>query len=96
MTPRGRASHYNAAVGDAPRSAWFEIWSRDADGDVEKLGAAFGVTFEDACKHLASESIDFWTHFEKGLYRGRPLYRSRGQALAAADPDELAKASSDE
>ncbi|MDH5676224.1 MAG: hypothetical protein OEZ06_29155 [Myxococcales bacterium] len=68
------------------RATRYEVWSRDDNGEVEKHGAAFGLTFEDACKHLASESIDFWTHFDKGRYRGRPLFHDREQALAASPP----------
>jgi len=37
------------------RSHHHEVWSRTETGSVEKHGAAFGVTFEDACKHLAPE-----------------------------------------
>ena len=67
------------------RSTCYEVWSRSENGDAQKHGVALGVTFEDACKHLASESIDFWTHFDKGRYRGRRLYRDRSAALAAND-----------
>lgn len=70
------------------RSTLYEVWSRATSGAVQKHGSAFGVTFEDACKHLACESIDFWTHYERGRYRGRPLCESRRQALGAAEPDE--------
>jgi hypothetical protein len=69
------------------RSHHHEVWSRTETGSVEKHGAAFGVTFEDACKHLAAESVDFWTYFDRGYYRGRRLYPSRSQALAAVGPD---------
>lgn len=66
------------------RSTCYEVWSRADNGSAQKHGVALGVTFEDACKHLASESIDFWTHFDKGRYRGRPLYQDQGQALASS------------
>lgn len=65
------------------RAGYFEIWSRTNDGGARKHGTACGVTFDDACKHLASESIDFWTHYDKGRYRGQRLYESQGAALAA-------------
>jgi len=65
------------------RSTLYEVWSCADDGAVQKHGAALGVTFEDACKQLSTESVDFWTHFEKGRYRGRLLYRARGEALHA-------------
>ena len=71
------------------RSTLYEVWSRTAGGGVQKHGSAFGVTFEDACKHLACESIDFWTHYERGRYRGRVLCETRGQALGGASPDEV-------
>ena len=69
------------------RSTRYEVWSRTDKGSAEKHGTAFGVTFADACKQLASESIDFWTHFDKGSYRGRPLYQSQAQALAPPEPE---------
>ena len=40
------------------------------------------MTFEDACKHLSTENLDFWTHYERGAYRGRRLYATREEALA--------------
>lgn len=70
------------------RPGRYEIWSCSESGHVHKHGAAFGATFEDACKHLASESIDFWTHYERGRYQGRPVYPSRREALAAVESDE--------
>lgn len=48
-----------------------------------KHGMAPGVTFSDACKHLACTSLDFWTHYERDHYRGLPLYPSREAALRA-------------
>lgn len=64
------------------RANYFEVWSRTTSGSAEKHGAALGVTFEDACKHLACESLDFWQHFDKGMYRGQRLYPSEQEALA--------------
>lgn len=61
----------------------FEIWSHDAEGP-RLHGRAAGLTFEDACKQLASESVDFWTHFSRGSYRGERLYASKREALDAA------------
>jgi hypothetical protein len=75
-------------MSNAARAAHFEIWSRSKDGRVHKHGAALGLTFQDACKHLASECVDFWTHYDKGRYQGRRLYASRGQAEAAAEREE--------
>lgn len=64
------------------RSRWYEVWTRAPDGTVQCHGGAHGLTFEDACKHLSCESLDFWTHFEKGRYRGRRLCATRSEALA--------------
>lgn len=64
----------------------FEVWSRTEDGDVVKHGDAVGMTFEDACKQLACDSVDFWTHYEKRRYRNRTLHPSRGEALGNAPP----------
>jgi hypothetical protein len=61
---------------------WHEIWSCAPDGRVQKHGGAFGLTFEDACKHLSCESVDFWKEYHKGRYRGRLVCESRAQALA--------------
>jgi hypothetical protein len=66
------------------RSQLHEVWSRTHDGTVLQHGVAPGLTFADACKHLCTESIDFWTHFDKGCYRGHRLYPSRQLALADA------------
>ena len=65
------------------RSSLFEIWSAVEGGGAQMHGSAYGVTFADACKHLASESVDFWTHYDKGRYRGRRLWSSEREALAA-------------
>lgn len=61
----------------------FEVWSCDAVGRPHMHGTAAGRTFADACKQLACDSMDFWTHFDKGCYQGRPLHSSRAEALAA-------------
>lgn len=66
----------------SPRRTLHEVWSLDADGQPHKHGAALGLTFQDACKQLASESVDFWTHYDKGRYQGRPLYRSREDLMS--------------
>lgn len=66
------------------RGGYFEIWSRSGDGKIRKHGGAHGLTFKDACKHLACTSLDFWTHYERGHYRGLPLYETREQALGNA------------
>jgi len=60
----------------------FEIWSRSAAGTARLHGNASGATFQDACKHLACESIDFWTHFARGAYGDEKLYPSEAEALA--------------
>jgi len=77
-------------MGMTVRSTCYEVWSRADDGAAHKHGVALGVTFEDACKHLASESIDFWTHFDKGRYRGRQLYRDRTAALTESTGESTA------
>ena len=66
----------------ATRGLRIEIWSRAPDGSAHKHGEANGLTFEDACKQLSTECLDFWTHYERGSYRGRPLYPDRDAALA--------------
>ena len=63
------------------RATHFEIWSRTPTG-VRLHGRAAGLTFEDACKQLACESLDFWHHFSRGSYRGDKLYPSSADALA--------------
>jgi len=63
----------------------YEVWSRAENGRVRKHGEAVGLTFEDACKHLACESIDFWTYYEKGRYRGRPLSESAADAESGVE-----------
>lgn len=60
---------------------YFDIWSRSPSGEPQLHGRAQGLTFEDACKQLASESIDFWHHFERGSYRGEKLYPSKAEVL---------------
>jgi hypothetical protein len=75
------------------RTTSYEIWSCSGDGNVERHGRALGITFEDACKQLASESVDFWTHFDKGTYRGRRLYPSRAEALAGSEMPDKSKTS---
>lgn len=64
------------------RRTLHEVWSCDTAGRAQMHGTAFGLTFQDACKQLASESIDFWTHYDKGHYRGRLLCQSREEAMA--------------
>ena len=66
------------------RSRHFEIWSRCEDGTARLHGRAEGITFEDACKHLACESLDFWSHYTRGKYRGVKLYSSKKEAIASA------------
>ncbi len=61
----------------------FEIWSRREDGTARLHGRAEGLTFEDACKHLSCESLDFWNHYVGRKYRGAKLYESKAEALAA-------------
>lgn len=63
-----------------PTRNYFEIWSRPPSGDLRCHGRAPGMTFDDACKHLACESLDFWTHFDRGRYQGDPLFASRHEA----------------
>ena len=65
------------------RGLRIEIWSCSPDGSARKHGEANGLTFADACKQLSTECIDFWTHYERGAYQGRPLHASRAAALAA-------------
>jgi hypothetical protein len=65
-----------------PRRKTFEIWSRGESGLVRLHGRALGLTFEDACKHLACESLDFWHHYARGSYGGEKLYPSADEALA--------------
>jgi hypothetical protein len=77
------------------RPGYFEIWSRTQDGRAQKHGGACGRTFDDACKHLASESVDFWTHYDKGRYRGRALYPSEALALGARAASDASERSSD-
>ena len=62
------------------RSEIFEIWSRGEGGEPRLHGRAAGLTFEDACKQLACDSIDFWQNFERGSYAGHRLYASASQA----------------
>ena len=64
------------------RAGRFEVWSRVDGGAIERHGVAFGLTFEDACKQLSTESLDFWEHFEKGRFRGHKVYPSRAEAAA--------------
>lgn len=67
------------------RSRRFEIWSRCEGGTARLHGRAEGMTFEDACKHLACESLDFWSHYTRGKYRGFKLYSSKDEALTPGD-----------
>ena len=60
----------------------FEIWSRDETGGARLHGRAAGLTFEDACKQLACESLDFWRHYARGSYGNERLYPSEAEALA--------------
>lgn len=64
----------------------FEVWSRTEDGDAVKHGVADGMTFDDACRQLACDSVDFWTHYERRRYRDRTLHPSRAEALRGAPP----------
>ena len=59
-----------------------EVWSRSETGQALFHGHASGLTFEDACKHLACSSIDFWRHYRRGCYGGQALYGSAAEALA--------------
>ena len=59
-----------------------EVWSRGPDGAARLHGRARCLSFADACKQLATESIDFWTHYDRGCYQGRSLHPSRALALA--------------
>ncbi|MGD8862729.1 MAG: hypothetical protein PVI30_22145 [Myxococcales bacterium] len=77
------------------RPGYFEIWSRTQDGRAHKHGGACGRTFDDACKHLASESVDFWTHYDKGRYRGRALYPSEALALGTRASEAASERSAD-
>jgi hypothetical protein len=65
------------------RSTRFEIWSRTLDGSIKRHGVARGLTFVDACKQLASESVDFWKGYDdKGKFQGYRLHSSRAEAGA--------------
>lgn len=64
------------------RSAHFEVWSRRANGETHFHGRAYGLTFEDACKQLACDSLDFWHHYKRGCYDGQPLHASAEAARA--------------
>ena len=65
-----------------PRSHYFEIWSGTDSGEARLHGRALGLTFEDACKHLACESLDFWKNYERGAYGGEKLYATKAEAEA--------------
>jgi hypothetical protein len=56
--------------------ASFEVWSRGKGNEPQFHGRAFGLTFEDACKQLACDSLDFWRYYERGRYDGQGLYES--------------------
>ncbi len=60
--------------------ACFEIWSRSRTNEPQFHGRAFGLTFEDACKQLACDSLDFWRYYERGRYNGRLLFGSAEEA----------------
>ncbi len=62
------------------RNETFEIWSSSDSGEPRLHGRASGLTFEDACKQLACDSLDFWRNFERGAYAGYRLYASAGLA----------------
>jgi len=65
------------------RSTRFEIWSRTLDGSIKRHGVARGLTFVDACKQLASESVDFWKDYDdKGKFQGYRLHSSRAEVVA--------------
>ena len=66
------------------RTQLFEIWSRSERGEARLHGCASGLTFEDACKQLACDSIDFWRYFDRGSYGGRKLHPSAARALEGA------------
>lgn len=67
---------------NSQRSDYFEIWSRSETGEARLHGRASGLTFEDACKQLACDSLDFWRYYQRGSYGGQKLYTSAGEALA--------------
>lgn len=63
------------------RSTMFEIWSRSTSGEPRLHGRASGLTFEDACKQLACDSLDFWRFYDRGSYRDQKVYPSATEAL---------------
>ena len=63
------------------RNTRYEIWSRLETGEARLHGCATGLTFQDACKQLACDSLDFWRHYEKGSYQSHKLYPSAAEAL---------------
>ena len=63
------------------RTDLFEIWSRRETGDAVLHGRARGLTFQDACKQLACDSIEFWRYHERDTWRGQKLFPSAAQAL---------------
>ena len=64
------------------RATHFEIWSQTLDGSIKMHGAAQGLTFVDACKQLASESVEFWKHYDdKGKFQGYKLHSSRAEVV---------------
>ena len=72
-----------SAVNDG-RNTRYEIWSLGESGEPHLHGCASGLTFEDACKQLACDSLDFWHHYERGAYRRQKLYPSAAEALEGA------------
>ena len=63
------------------RNTRYEIWSLNETGEARLHGCASGLTFEDACKQLACDSLDFWRYYERGAYRNQRLYPSAAEAL---------------
>lgn len=74
-----RSADEAPSVNDA-RGAFYEIWSRDETGGVRLHGSASGLTFEDACKQLSCDSLDFWRYYARGAYRGQRLHSSAAAA----------------
>ncbi len=64
------------------RNNRYEIWSLNDSGEPRLHGHATGLTFDDACKQLACDSLDFWRHYKRGSYAGHKLYASRDAAVA--------------
>lgn len=72
------------------RAKVYEVWSRTPSGSLKKHGVARGLTFEDACKQLACDSLDFWMHFQRGAYQGHKLHPSETEVLSEPTEDRRA------